>query len=221
MKRPAQKNAGQKHSSKADAYVFSQWLVAEQLRPRQVFWLGDRRSAPSSRALPSDAHGAELPPYSDEFAQDLHLLPFSPEHGSAAPDTVDALFTCGHHNTFAARCQNRTAEKFCKNSLQIAEKRVSYSGILQNANETGRCRGKRTESRRRVQFRTGGAVRDHLSSGCAEERVGADGRPRYGAMKWAWVRLFRLDGGRLCQFGWYREQPRPNGMKAAFHYFRK
>lgn len=29
---------------------------------------------------PSDMHGAKLPPYSDEFVQDLHLLPFSPGH---------------------------------------------------------------------------------------------------------------------------------------------
>lgn len=147
-----------------------------------------------------------------------------PFHPSAAlpprtPWTLCSLVDIITHLPPAVKTE--LAEKFYKNPLQIGEKRVSYSGILQNANETGRCRGKRTESRRRVQFRTGGAARDHLSSGCAEERVGADGRPRYGAMKWAWARLFRLDGGRLCQFGWYREQPRPNGMKAAFNYFRK
>ena len=30
--------------------------------------------------------------------------------------------------------------KFSKNPLQKMKNRVSYSGILQNANETGRCR---------------------------------------------------------------------------------
>ena len=41
----------------------------------QVFWLGHLRAAPPSQ-FPSDIWRALLP-YSDEFAQDLHLFPFS------------------------------------------------------------------------------------------------------------------------------------------------
>ena len=41
----------------------------------------------------SDISGAALPPYSDEFVQDLHLLPFSPGVERIKPDTADAVFT--------------------------------------------------------------------------------------------------------------------------------
>lgn len=63
-------------------------------------------------------------------------------------------------------------DKFSQNSLQTGKKRVSYPSISQNAFETGRCRDEREESRRLVKFRTGGAARDHLSSGLAEPHVG-------------------------------------------------
>ena len=55
---------------------------------RQVSWLTDRRFPPPSRS-PSDIRpcslnrtGGSLPAYSDEFVQDLHLFPFSPDPGS-------------------------------------------------------------------------------------------------------------------------------------------
>ena len=44
---------------------------------RQVSWLIDLCALPSSR-LPSE-HWQALPKYSDEFVQDSHLFPFSPD----------------------------------------------------------------------------------------------------------------------------------------------
>ncbi len=45
---------------------------------RQVSWLVSHRIRPSSR-FPSDTGGRLLFRYSDEFVQDSHLFPFSPD----------------------------------------------------------------------------------------------------------------------------------------------
>ncbi len=125
-------------------------------------------------------------------------------------------------------------DKFSQNPLQIGKKRVSYSGILQNANEMGRCRDERKESRRLVKFRTGGAARDHPSSGCAETKVGADGPAplRHNEVRTCkdWCRLSALSAKKeflrtssgaglaacRCEIGWYREQPRPMWTRLLF-----
>ena len=150
------------------------------------------------------------------------------DHRAAGPCTVVCIYL-EFFPIIEDRQNDKGRAKFTKNPLQNTEKRVSYSGILQNANEMGRCRDERKESRRLVKFRTGGAARDHLSSGCAETKVGADGsaplrynevdasksgadfRPRL----WDLPETESEAGPAACrrQFGWYREQPRPNGIR--------
>ena len=64
------------------------WL--DDIRPRtilrQVFWLTDHHAHAPSRFSQWQIACA-LPVYSDEFAQDLHLFPFSPEYHIRYSDT--------------------------------------------------------------------------------------------------------------------------------------
>ena len=54
--------------------------------------------------------GLQLPNYGDEFVQDLHLLPFSPEPATyvAAPAPEYSIFNCGYYITdfLKLQCQS-------------------------------------------------------------------------------------------------------------------
>ena len=122
------------------------------------------------RRLPGKTSGvldAALPPYSDEFVQDLHLLPFSP--GENAGHRGCSV----HLKTMIARRRalvkgicipinfQKTLYKKRENGyhcLVYCKTRMRQDAVV----------SKRKESRSMVEFRTGGANRDHLSSGPAE-----------------------------------------------------
>ena len=64
-----------------DRFMYNQLLVASSVRLRTSNQAGlpaYRSSHPPSSQFPSDIL-ASLPNYGDEFVQDLHLFPFSPE----------------------------------------------------------------------------------------------------------------------------------------------
>lgn len=67
----------------------------------------------------------KLLPYSDEFVQDLHLLPFSPDQARGLSDTYHVLFTC---EDIIAQLRERSKRVAVAGIIICGEKRNMYSG---------------------------------------------------------------------------------------------
>ena len=110
----------QKASVASAFHTYNQLLVALKQCFCTAFRQVSRLEDHCIRHLPGlpVIYRLQLPNYGDEFVQDLHLLPFSPEPATyvAAPAPEYSIFNCGYYITdfLKLQCQSVICSTGCR-----------------------------------------------------------------------------------------------------------
>ena len=100
-------------------------LAAPRTTSRQVSWLIDLHALPSSRS-PSEFWHA-FPKYSDEFVQDSHLFPFSPDQNNLLISSDTYCFSIQLAEIY--HISTKIAIIFSSRNLLFRSRKISYQNF--------------------------------------------------------------------------------------------